>query len=87
MDKLKESKNRVIENNIDVVSDYYNCLNEKNYSFKDLRITHFWKKKLDKYECLPELIFLINEYSKITTFEIDLNMQSGNLSEDDIQFF
>ena len=45
------------------------------------------EKKLDKYECLPELIFLINEYSKITTFEIDLNMQSGNLSEDDIQFF
>ena len=47
----------------------------------------FLEKKLDKYECLPELIFLINEYSKITTFEIDLNMQSGNLSEDDIQFF
>ena len=31
MDKLKESKNRVIGNNVDVDSDYYNCLNEKNY--------------------------------------------------------
>ena len=31
MDKLKESKNRIFENNVDVVSDYYNCLNEKNY--------------------------------------------------------
>ena len=87
MIKLQELKNRINGNNVNVLTDYYSFLKEKKTTEKELKITHYWKKKRDKYECLPELIFLINEYSKITTVEVDLNLQSLNYHEEDMQLF
>ena len=86
MEKLKELKNRTIQNNVNVLSDYHNYLKEQKLSYNDVKISRYWKKHRNNYECLPEVLFLINEYSKITTVEIDLS-KAENFNEDEMNFF
>ena len=69
--KLIEIKQNILKNKINVYKDYLDyCKHNKS---SDMKITFFWKKQRNKYQCLPELIFLFNRFSKIKEVVFDIN--------------
>ena len=90
---INDSKdlNRFIKENIDkridVLTDYYTYLTENDIKEDDNRHkkTFFWKKNRNKYSIPPELNFLINRFIKITTIEIDLDLQREPIDDEDFK--
>ena len=80
INKLIEIRKTIIEKGIDVVKDFTKYCKEKQVN--DKKITYYWKSQRNKYNCLPELIFLINRYSQVTEVEIDINL-FNSLKEDE----
>ena len=69
--KLIEIRKLIIKQGINVYRDYMEyCRNNK---ITDLKTTFYWKKKRNQYDCLPELIFLFNRFSKVKEIEFDIN--------------
>ena len=85
--KLLEIRKNIFSKNIDVVKDFTKYSKEtKDSDEKIKKITYFWKKKRNSYECLPELIFLINRYSFVSEIEIDFNLFDSSITEETTKF-
>jgi hypothetical protein len=85
LNRLLEIRNNILYNHIDVQKDFLNYCQKKN-SEEKIKITYYWKKNRNSYECLPELIFLINRYSQVSEIEIDIDLFDQNLSEETTKF-
>ena len=71
MSKLVEIRKNILKKKINVFKDYLDyCKHNKP---TDLSVTLFWKKQRNNYECLPELIFLFNRFSKVKEIVFDIN--------------
>ena len=80
INKLLEIRKNILSKGIDVQRDFLNyCKENKN---SEEKITFFWKKQRKKYDCLPEMIFLINRYSHVFEIEIDINLFDDSLDDD-----
>lgn len=77
---LLQIRKNVISKGIDVQRDFTNYIKENGNT--EEKITYFWKKKRNKYDCLPEFIFLINRYSQVSEVEIDINLFDNNITDD-----
>ena len=87
MNKLLEIRKNIFSKNVDVVKDFTKYSKETKESDEKIKkITFFWKKKRSSYECLPELIFLINRYSLVNEIEIDFNLFDSSISEEITKF-
>ena len=84
INKLMELRKIIIAKGIDVHRDFAKYC-QKNESKADLKITYYWKSQRNKYICLPELIFLVNRYSKVTEIVLDANLYDESLNEDATQ--
>ena len=84
MNKLLELRKFIIKEGIDVHRDFTKYCKE-NMTKTETKITYYWKSQRSKYKCLPELIFLINRYSKVTEVEIDANLYDESLNDDEAQ--
>ena len=69
--KLLDTRQTVMKNGVNVYKEYVDYCRHKKET--DLKITFFWKKQRGKYQCLPELIFLFNRFSKVKEIEFDIN--------------
>ena len=83
MNKLIEIKKIILEQGINVEKDYLRYCKENKIT--DKKITYYWKTQRSKYICLPELIFLITRYSKVSEVKIDINLFNESLNEDESQ--
>ena len=86
LNRLLEIRNNILSRDIDVHKDYLNYCKKIKNSEEKMKITYYWKKNRNSYECLPELIFLINRYSHVSEIEIDINLFEQNLSEEITKF-
>ena len=87
MNKLFEIRKNIFSKNVDVVKDFSKYSKEtKDSDEKIKKITFYWKKKRNSYECLPELIFLINRYSLVTEIEIDFNLFDSEINEETTKY-
>ena len=84
---IKECITRIIEKNIDVLSDYFCDCDAKGIDPTQVKKTVVWKSLRKKYEIPPELIFLINMLYRINTLDINLEFDGENYSEEDIKLF
>lgn len=84
--RLLEIRNNILSRDIDVQKDFLNYCKKNKNSDEKLKITYYWKKNRNSYECLPELIFLINRYSNVSEIEIDIDLFDQNLSEEMTKF-
>ena len=84
---IKECITRIIENKIDVLTDYFLDCEKKRLDPTQNKKTVVWKTLRKKYEIPPELIFLINMFYRINTLDINLEFDGENFSEEDIKLF
>ena len=86
-EELHRLINDNIKKRIDVLTDYYTYVNENNIKEDDIRHkkTDYWKKNRNRYSIVPELNFLINRFIKITTIEIDLDLQREIIDDTDFK--
>ena len=84
---LKECIKKIIDNNIDVTSDYYFYCNENGIDPALTKKTKIWKNLRKNYEMPPEFIFLINMFHRMETLDINIEFDGETLSDEDIKFF
>jgi hypothetical protein len=84
MKQLIEIRNKIINENIDIYNKFKEHCEKNRKDINKEKFSKFCKSNRSKYDCLPELIFLINRYSLITTVQIELNV-FHDLSDVDIQ--
>ena len=84
MKQLIEIRNKIINENIDIYNKFKEHCEKHRKDINKEKFSKFCKSNRSKYDCLPELIFLINRYSLITTVQIELNV-FHDLSDVDIQ--
>ena len=83
MNKLVELRKLIISNKRDILKDFENYCNKNNTE----KFTTFCKNNRTKYELLPELIFLINRFSLVTSVQIQLEKFTDNkLTADDFLY-
>ena len=86
MKKLVEIRKKIIKNNVDIFKDFINyCSSKKKYP-QNVKLSTYCKDNREKYDILPEIIFIINKYSNVNIVEVDVNSFS-KLTEDDLDFF
>ena len=84
---IKQYINKVINNNISVIIDFYNYCTEKEQDPSEMKkgtVFHSLKKK---YELPPEFIFLVNMFQGIDTLEFEIEFEGEILNEIDINLF
>ena len=91
--KIKDEKmmqsiiNTIINSKINVLNDFYRyCIDNNLIPDRDKK-TECWKKNNEKYPLIPEMIFLINVFSNVSTIEIDMNIQGNIMTEEEVQLF
>ena len=84
---LKECIKKIIDNNIDVTSDYYFYCNENGIDPALTKKTKIWKNLRKNYEMPPEFIFLINMFHRMETLDINIEFDGETLSDEDIKLF
>ena len=84
--QLIEIRKKIIKKNIVILKDFLNyCHNNKKNPQKE-KLTTFCKKNKKKYDCIPEIIFLINNYADVKSVKIDINLFSF-LKPDELLYF
>ena len=86
MKKLVDIRKKIIKGNIDIFKDFINFCQAKKKFPQNEKLTSFCKDKRDKYEILPEIIFIINKYSNVNIVEIDLKSFT-TLTEEELDSF
>ena len=88
MAKLNEAINKFSGKNINIYGQFFNwCANEHKDPNKE-KITEYNKKRRKDYDCLPEIIFLINHFSSITTLNLELDkIYKENLTEEEYKYY
>ena len=72
MKRLVEIRKNIISSKIDILKDFLKFCKEKKKYPQNEKLTSYTKDNRNKYEILPELIFLINRYSSVNTVQIEL---------------
>ena len=88
MTKLKETIKKVIEQKINIYDEFVKwCAQEKKDPKKE-KMTEYYKKRRKDFECLPEIIFMVNHFNKIETVNIELDkLYNLDLEEDEYKYF
>ena len=89
MKKLLEIRKSIIKKKIDIFNDYNRYCKQNNKNIEKEKITKFCKENRNKYEILPEIIFIINRYSLVDTIRIEIMnfySNSNELNEEDLQY-
>ena len=87
--KIKNKKDLIVkvkENNVNILTDFFQYCNENGLSPNDTNKTQFWTKNKKKYMLPPELIFLINLFSTITFFDFDINCQNKSFKDEQLKY-
>ena len=88
MRKLEETKEKVIKDKINNYDEFIKWCAQEKKDPKEEKITEYLKKKRRNYDLLPEIIFLLNHFSKITIVNIELDkIYHPECSDDDYKFF
>jgi hypothetical protein len=88
MNKLEESISKIREKKINIYDEFVKwCIKEKKDPKKE-KITEYYKKRRKDYDCLPEVIFLVNHFSSITTVNLELDkIYNQEFSEEEYKYF
>ena len=87
MNKLVELRKLIISRKRDILKDFENDCNKNNKIINTEKFKAFCKNNRTKYELLPELIFLINRFSLVTSVQIQLEKFTDNkLTADDFLY-
>ena len=88
MGRLNEAIDRFIEKKINIYDEFVKwCVKERKDPKKE-KITDYYKKRRKDYDCLPEVIFLINHFSSITTVNLELDkIYKEDLNEEDYKYY
>ena len=73
MTKLEESIAKIIDKKINIYDEFVKWCIKENKDPKKEKITEYYKKRRKDYDCLPEVIFLVNHFSSITTVNLELD--------------
>jgi hypothetical protein len=84
---LKVYREKIYEENLNVLTDFYNYYDKTGYDPSELEKTFVWKQLENKYNIPPELIFLFNIFQEITTLDIELEFACDILNEEDFSLF
>ena len=84
---LKVYREKIYEENLNVLTDFYNYCDKTGYDPSELEKTFVWKQLENKYNIPPELIFLFNIFQEITTLDIELELACDILNEEDFSLF
>ena len=88
MKKLEEAIDKVMNQKINIYDQFVKWCAEEKKDPKNEKLTEFLKKRRKNYDLLPELIFLVNHFSKITTVNIELDkIYNPENSDDEYKFF
>ena len=88
MRKLEEAVSKVITQKINIYDNYVKWCNSNGKDPKKEKITEFYKERRKEYDCLPEVIFLVNHFYKITTVNLELDkIYNQELTDDEYKFF
>ena len=83
---LKLYRNKINEENLNVLTDYYNYCDENHLDPAEVEKTLAWKNFEKKYNIPPEFIFLFNIFQEINILDIDLEFASDIETEEDFSF-
>ena len=84
---IKECIKKILENNIDVLTDFFFYCEENKMDPIKSKKTQVWKNLRKKYEIPPELIFLINIFHRMNILDINIEFDGEVLGEEDIKLF
>ena len=84
---LKLYRNKINEENLNVLTDYYNYCDENHLDPAEVEKTLAWKNLEKKYNIPPEFIFLFNIFQEINMLDIDLEFASDIETEEDFSLF
>ena len=88
MRKLEEAVSKVITKKINIYDNFVKWCVSKSKDPKKEKITEFYKERRKEYDCLPEIIFLVNHFYKITTVNLELDkIYNQELTDDEYKFF
>ena len=85
--KLRKNIEIVINNNINVLTDFYDYCTEKEKDLSETKKTYAWENNGKKYDIPPEMIFLINIFQSIDTLEFDINFICDYINKEDFNLF
>ena len=88
MGKLIESIDKFSRKKINIYDEFVKwCVKERKDPKKE-KITEYYKKRRKDYDCLPEVIFLINHFGSITTVNLELDkIYREDLDEEDYKYY
>ena len=84
---IKECIKKILENNVDVLTDFFFYCEENKMDPIKSKKTQVWKNLRKKYEIPPELIFLINIFHRMNILDINIEFDGEELGEEDIKLF
>ena len=84
---LKLYRKKIIEENLNVLTDFYNFCDENGVDPSEVEKTSVWKNFETKYNIPPEFIFLFNIFQEINIIDIDLEFACDILNEEDFSLF
>ena len=86
---LKALIKSVIDNHIDVITDFYEYCAKKGLDPGDEKVkkTKIWDQTKHNYGLPPEMIFLINLFQRIDTLDINIFFGGETLDDDDLKLF
>ena len=84
---LKLYKDKINEENLNVLTDYYNFCDENGLDPVEVEKTLAWKNLEKKYNMPPEFIFLINIFQEINILDIDIEFACDIENEEDFSLF
>ena len=88
MAKLNEAINKFSVKKINIYDDFINWCAKERKDPKKEKITEYNKKRRKDYDCLPEIIFLINHFSSITTLNLELDkIYKEDLTEEEYKYY
>ena len=87
MAKLEEAVNKVLTQKINIYDDFIKYCAKNSKDPNKEKITEYYKERRKDYDVLPEIIFLVNHFRKITTVNIELDkIYSSDLTPEDFKF-
>ena len=84
---LKSYRNKILEKNLNVLTDFYSFCSQNGYDPSEVEKTFVWKNLEKRYNIPPEFIFLFNIFQEIIILELDLEFCSDILNEEDFTLF
>lgn len=86
MKKLMEIGKTIIKKKVDIWNDFSSYCDSNKKNIQTEKLTKFCKENRNKYDILPEIIFIINKYSNVNIINIELKSYP-NLTDEELQYF